>query len=217
VAAQLRGHQALDDYVGPVNWDIVAEDWECWRLGVDPQECARRYLAEAQRVGRGILLMHDSSEDPQMQPRNRTMEMTRLLVPLLQNAGFRFARLDELPQVRSAMQVRRQVVLRVGPDLFLSRQPGREELTLGLEEEAEVFGLLEQQGRQVLRASNGLFLSVGPEGTVRASELGPEAEGLAFLSDCDGREGIRFADGRYLQCQDDQVRAVRAAHSEPRT
>jgi peptidoglycan/xylan/chitin deacetylase (PgdA/CDA1 family) len=94
----------FDHCVGPVNWDVVAEDWECWRQGVAPEEAARRYAAEAGRVGRGIVLMHDSSEDPAMRPRNRTMEMTKLFVPLLKAKGFRFVRLDEVPGVRAAMQ-----------------------------------------------------------------------------------------------------------------
>jgi peptidoglycan/xylan/chitin deacetylase (PgdA/CDA1 family) len=92
------------DYVGPVNWDVCAEDWECWRQGVTPDEAARRYLAEAEHVGRGIVLMHDSSEDPAMQPRNRTMEMTKILVPLLRERGFRFVPLEDVPPVRAAFR-----------------------------------------------------------------------------------------------------------------
>jgi peptidoglycan/xylan/chitin deacetylase (PgdA/CDA1 family) len=90
-------------YVGPVNWDVVAEDWECWRQGVPPAEAARRYVAEAERVGRGIVLMHDSSDDPALRPRNRTAEMTKWMVPALEEKGFRFVRLDEVPQVRAAL------------------------------------------------------------------------------------------------------------------
>jgi peptidoglycan/xylan/chitin deacetylase (PgdA/CDA1 family) len=90
------------DHVGPVNWDVCAEDWEIWRQGHEPAEAARRYLAEAERVGRGIVLMLDSSEDPALRPRNRTMEMTKLFVPMLNRRGFRFVHLDEVPQVRAA-------------------------------------------------------------------------------------------------------------------
>jgi peptidoglycan/xylan/chitin deacetylase (PgdA/CDA1 family) len=95
------------DYVGPVNWDIVAEDWECWRTGVTPREAARRYVAQAERVGRGIVLMHDSSEEAAQRPRNRTAAMVRHLVPLLKGRGFRFVGLDRVPQVRAAVAARR--------------------------------------------------------------------------------------------------------------
>jgi peptidoglycan/xylan/chitin deacetylase (PgdA/CDA1 family) len=100
----------LADHVGPVNWDIVAEDWECWRKAVTPQQAARRYLAEADRVGRGIVLMHDSSEEAALRPRNRAAAMTQFLVPLLKERGFRFVGLDQVPQVRAAMVAARAAV-----------------------------------------------------------------------------------------------------------
>ncbi len=91
------------DYVGPINWDIVAEDWDCWRQGVSAEECARRYLAESEHVGGGIILMHDSSEEEFVRLRNQTMQMTKILVPLLKERGYHFVRLDAVPQVREAI------------------------------------------------------------------------------------------------------------------
>jgi peptidoglycan/xylan/chitin deacetylase (PgdA/CDA1 family) len=104
VAYILNQSGVFPDYVGPVNWDIVAEDWACWRQGLSAQECACRYLAETERVGSGILLMHDSSEEAFVRRRNQTMQMTKILVPLLTERGYRFVRLDEIPQVRVAMR-----------------------------------------------------------------------------------------------------------------
>lgn len=95
VADALAGEPDFDRYIGPVLWDIVAEDWECWRRDVSPRECANRYLAEAERVGRGIVLMHDSSAEDDLREKNRTFELTRHLVPMLKRRGFRFAALDE--------------------------------------------------------------------------------------------------------------------------
>jgi peptidoglycan/xylan/chitin deacetylase (PgdA/CDA1 family) len=102
VARLLRRSGRLTNYVGPIKWDIVAEDWECWRQGVPAEEGARRHLEAVERVGRGIVLMHDSSDNPEMVPRNRTMPMTRLLVPALRARGYRFVGLDAVPQVRAA-------------------------------------------------------------------------------------------------------------------
>ncbi|HET6884093.1 MAG TPA: polysaccharide deacetylase family protein [Pirellulales bacterium] len=95
VAAALNGDDAFANYVGPVLWDIVAEDWECWRNDLPPDECAQRYLAEAERVGRGIVLMHDSSAEDDLRPKNRTLELSQRLVPMLKQRGFRFAALDD--------------------------------------------------------------------------------------------------------------------------
>lgn len=103
VADILNRSDQLADYVGPINWDIVAEDWACWRQGISAEECARRYLAETERVGGGIILMHDSSEEKFVRRRNQTMQMTKILVPDLKERGYRFVRLDAVPHVREAI------------------------------------------------------------------------------------------------------------------
>jgi peptidoglycan/xylan/chitin deacetylase (PgdA/CDA1 family) len=68
VAGLLRRSGRFEGYFGPVKWDIVAEDWECWRCGVSADKCAWRHLDAIERAGRDIVLMHDSSEDPAMHP-----------------------------------------------------------------------------------------------------------------------------------------------------
>jgi peptidoglycan/xylan/chitin deacetylase (PgdA/CDA1 family) len=96
VANILTASGRFDDYLGPVNWDITAEDWEFWRRRLSAEECALGYLREIHRVGHGIVLMHDSSEDPDLRCRNRTMQATKLLVPVLKTMSYRFVGLDEV-------------------------------------------------------------------------------------------------------------------------
>lgn len=103
VAERLRTNGRLDDYVGPVMWDIVAEDWECWRLGVSVEEAARRHLEAIEKAGRGIVLLHDGSEDDSLRPRNQTAAMTRLLIPELKTRGYRFAPLEDVPAIAAAL------------------------------------------------------------------------------------------------------------------
>jgi peptidoglycan/xylan/chitin deacetylase (PgdA/CDA1 family) len=102
VARILNESGRLGHYIGPVNWDIVAEDWTFWEQGRSAEECARAYLDQIERVGRGIVLMHDSSEDPETRAHNLTTQATALIVPALKSRGYRFVRLDEVPQVASA-------------------------------------------------------------------------------------------------------------------
>jgi peptidoglycan/xylan/chitin deacetylase (PgdA/CDA1 family) len=102
VAEKLRAGGLFADFVGPIKWDIVGEDWECWRQGLSVEEVARRHIDAVEKFGRGIVLMHDYCEDAAMQRRNRTMEMTRLLIPELKSRGYRFVSLDAVPQVRKA-------------------------------------------------------------------------------------------------------------------
>lgn len=112
LVADILNHSGqFADYVGPINWDIVAEDWDCWRQGLSAEECARRYLVETERAGSGIILMHDSSEDEFVRSCNHTMQMTKILVPELKKRGYRFVRLDAVPRVREAIAKLRSPVL----------------------------------------------------------------------------------------------------------
>jgi peptidoglycan/xylan/chitin deacetylase (PgdA/CDA1 family) len=103
VAEILSGSGKFRDYIGPVNWDISAADYDFWKRGDSAEQCAAAYLEKINHAGRGIVLMHDSSEDPDVRPRNRALHTTRLLVPKLKAEGYRFVSLDDVPQVRSAV------------------------------------------------------------------------------------------------------------------
>jgi peptidoglycan/xylan/chitin deacetylase (PgdA/CDA1 family) len=103
VAEILNRSGKLNDYVGPVNWDISAADYDFWRRGAAAEECAAAYLQKVERLGKGIILMHDSSEEEIARLNNRTFEATRIIVPVLKQKGYRFVRLDRVPQVIAAM------------------------------------------------------------------------------------------------------------------
>jgi peptidoglycan/xylan/chitin deacetylase (PgdA/CDA1 family) len=103
VAEVLNRSGRFPHYVGPVNWDISAADYDYWKRGAPAEECAAAYREKIGRAGRGIVLMHDSSEDPDVRPRNGALRATRLMVPALKAEGYRFVNLDDVPQVRSAV------------------------------------------------------------------------------------------------------------------
>ncbi|HWE36106.1 MAG TPA: polysaccharide deacetylase family protein [Isosphaeraceae bacterium] len=207
VAAILNASGKFPHVVGPFNWDIVAEDWECWRLGVSPEEAARRYVAEFERVGRGLVLMHDSSEDDALRPRNQTYLMTRAMVPELKRRGYRFVRLDEVPQARTAALVRSQVVLADEDGRPLALDPaGSDQIAPDASEDAArlPFGVAPlSDGHFALRARNGLFLSLPDDGPVTAAS---EASGPreSFALEALGAPGfaIRCATGGYLTLTD---------------
>lgn len=97
VAERLRRSGRFSDYVGPVHWDILAEDWECWRQGLSVGEAARRHVDAITQAGRGIVLLHDGADDDALRARNRTMQMTTHIVPTLKRQGYRFVPLDAVP------------------------------------------------------------------------------------------------------------------------
>lgn len=105
--------------------------------------------------------MHDYSWETHFQ--NQSLAMAQKLIPELLAQGYRFIRLDAVPQVASAMQVTRRVALKTADGrYFLSVKNAEEvcilELNIG---DGEEFGMVELgDNRVALRAPNGYFLSV---------------------------------------------------------
>ena len=93
---RLASSQVWKRLIGPINWDVDGDDWDCWRKGGDPEQCADNYLRVLQERPNhnGIFIMHDrpefnvGSEGPIL--------MTKLLIPKLRAAGYKFATLDDL-------------------------------------------------------------------------------------------------------------------------
>lgn len=168
VARALNRDGRFRDCIGPINWDISGEDFDFWRRGSSAEDCARRYLDLIRQAGRGMVLMHDSSEDERMRRGNRTLEVTRLIVPALESEGYRFIRLDAIPQVRSAVPVSSVIAVRTEDGRYLgwSSVPGGGLAALARSVgPGEQFGVvLRDPGRMALRAPNGLFLAAGPDG-----------------------------------------------------
>jgi peptidoglycan/xylan/chitin deacetylase (PgdA/CDA1 family) len=189
--------------VGPINWDISGHDYDYWREGAAADACAREYLERVEHAGRGIVLMHDSSEDEALRANNRTLEVIRLIVPALRKQGYSFVGLDAVPQVRSAVRVAYQVALR-GADgaALVLRTNGNEQLTFNASPgvECEAFGVVPLDGGRVaLRASNGLYLSVRPDGAVLAeAETVGDKETLEVEEQEGGRVALRAGSGGYL-------------------
>jgi chitooligosaccharide deacetylase len=208
VAARLNRSAQLSRYVGPIMWDIGGWDWTYWRDRRAPEECARDYLAQIERAGRGIVMMHDSTADLEaVRDQNQTFQLTTQLIPLLQDRGFRFVRLNDVPQVASAAAVSYQAVLQAPGGLFVSPRPrADDEIWAGVlpAGHAERFGVVDLGGGRVaLRAANGRFLSTGRHGggPVRAGGSVAPERGI-FELEVLGEDLVAFrtTDGSYLGC-----------------
>jgi peptidoglycan/xylan/chitin deacetylase (PgdA/CDA1 family) len=213
VAAALNRDGRLRHYVGPMKWEIVGEDWHCWRRGLPVEEAARRHVEAVERIGRGILLMHDSSDEPEVRERNQTMQLTRLLVPLLKARGYRFIPLDEIPQVRSAVRVQAQIALRTPAPAFLARQRDTDHICVaGPHDRRDAFGIVPVDGGRIaLRASNGLYVSVRADGAVAADAEAPSDSQMWAVDEVgEGRVALRTSRGLYLRCDGSADATVRA-------
>ena len=110
----------MKKYAGPVRWDIggqmtttYAADWDCWEnqngYGVlTTKQCGDRYLTQIHDVGRGIVLMHDqdygdSSNHALTSGQGNTVDMVKYIVPILEQEGYTFIRVDEVADVAAAL------------------------------------------------------------------------------------------------------------------
>jgi peptidoglycan/xylan/chitin deacetylase (PgdA/CDA1 family) len=125
-AAALNRSRVSTGHVGPIGWDIDAGDVGFWRDGRPAEDCARAYLDAIETAGRGIVLMHDSTADiAEIRPRNWALGVVRRLVPELRRRGYRFVRLDAIPQVASAARGSTATTLVARDDPGRSRRPIR--------------------------------------------------------------------------------------------
>ena len=100
----LNDDPVLRNYVGPIYWDVggditmrdgyvmSAADWDCWRHKWTPQVCGKGYLREIRRDDGGVVLMHSIHR--------QSAELAGTIVEAMQEEGYRFVRLDEVPEYR---------------------------------------------------------------------------------------------------------------------
>lgn len=115
VSAAAINASGMKKYVGPINWDIgdhmgpnQAVDWDCWQPGSDGlvltvQQCGDLYLKEIDSTGKGIVLLHDPyfiGDDP---AKGGTVDMVKHLIPALKAKGYKFTRIDEVPEIASLL------------------------------------------------------------------------------------------------------------------
>ena len=179
VAAALNASGRFPHLVGPVGWDIDRFDWNFWKLGQTAEECGQSYLEAITTQSRGIILLHDSSDNQPMRDGNLAFEMTCWLIPILQDLGYRFVRLDEVPGVISASRVTRQVRFRTANGQWLTCPENSPQVSLtsdsGRVGGRERFGVVPvgNEGEVktevvALRAWNGHYLAAHPSGEVVA-------------------------------------------------
>lgn len=92
-------------HVGPVYWEIPGIDCYYWKLGKSVDETVEAYVNEIEAKGSGVMVMHDEIADMDVvKSVNRTLELTKALIPILISKGYRFVGLDEIddPQLKSS-------------------------------------------------------------------------------------------------------------------
>ncbi len=110
LSAQLNENLVDSEFlhIGPINWDIERQDYRYWAGAIEGEICARTYIEEINRVGRGIVLIHDSSADnPVARQNNKSLEMVRALIPELKSQGYSFVSLRQIPDIMAILSSRK--------------------------------------------------------------------------------------------------------------
>ncbi len=101
----LNADPVLRNYIGPIYWDeggditmtrdgyiMSAADWSCWHHHWTAATCAKGYLREIRRHDGGVVLMHCIHR--------QSAALVEAVVPALMEEGYRFARIDQVPEYR---------------------------------------------------------------------------------------------------------------------
>lgn len=125
----------MNKYVGPVMWDAggsstsypnAAADWACWQGQLreaggglangtgyaTTAQCGDAYLNEIASVGRGIVLLHDLYGWAQ----GSTVDMVKLMVPILKAQGYAFVRADAVPSIAALLPCHASCATCSGPN-----------------------------------------------------------------------------------------------------
>jgi len=193
---------------GPVMTDIDGRDWQFWRDGSDAASCAAAYIQLIGQIGRGIIIMHDSSIDDVIRRNSQTLSMAQHVVVWLQEHGYRMVRLDAIPQIRDAAKVSSVIALQAANGCFLSPQQGG-----GGEVRAdcswvgpwEPLGVIELGDNKIaLRCLSGHYLSAPQGGGGKILASGPAIGASEVLTREDlgnGAIALRCANGNYVSLQ----------------
>ena len=214
VASVLNGNPDARKFTGPILYDVGANDWQFWDLSDlnDPSNLEQQLEAAFQNyyhaitsAGSGIVDFHDSSEPfrPVLVSKNQTYALVQRLIPQLIVDGYRFVRLDAVPQVRSAMQVSSILGLKTTSGNYVSPQQGGGGGIFanggGLYSWEEL-GLVQlATGKQAFRTPSGHFMSTQPSGDVLANAEGMyDWEMFELLDQGDGTVAILTWNNKYV-------------------
>lgn len=206
VADPLNKEKLLSRCIGPIHWDIDSRDWACWRDGVPAEICAKKCLEHIEKDGKGIVLMHDSNFEDGIRSNNNTYAVCQIIIPELQKRGYRFIRLDAVPQVASAVLVSQRFSLKTLDNKYFvsidSNAPGNVLACATSFGEHEEFGLVDLDGGQIaIRVFNGEFLSVQGVKDGYTCTLKPKlgtSELFQMIRFADNKVAIKVAESEYF-------------------
>jgi peptidoglycan/xylan/chitin deacetylase (PgdA/CDA1 family) len=156
-------------FAGPIYWDIEGIDCYYWKLGRSVEDTVNIYLEKIHLYNKGVVVMHDQIADMDtVKAVNKTLDLTKKLIPILIEQGYSFVGLDEIkdPQLDSAKD---DVFALQAPNGNFLQYEDKEGGLLkwtdkGIGAENITFTIEGQDyGKICLKTRSGLFLSVNAD------------------------------------------------------
>ncbi len=194
------------NHIGPIHWDIAGIDCWYWKNEWAVDDAVAKYLEDIEARGRGIIVMHDEIADMDVvKPKNKTLELTRKLIPILLERGYKFIGLDEIDSLKKEVAEVEKFRLKSGSAGKFIRLVSNDSTAVKVDGVNDVLCDLSMtdlgHGKIALKASNGLYLSAGKDasGTVLAnSEEAGFHEALDLVQLRDNQVVFRTANGNFL-------------------
>ena len=145
--------------VGPIHWEIPGIDCHYWNIGKSVDEAVQAYIHEIEKVGKGIMVMHDDIADmDHVKPLNKTFELVKVLIPKLLSMGYSFVGLDQIDGLVEEEKTFNRFFIQVQNDRYLHVEG--KDLSLQSKSKKSEFELLDHlNGKVFFLTENKLWLS----------------------------------------------------------
>ncbi len=194
------------NHIGPIHWDIDGIDCYYWKNDWALDDAVAKYLEDIHKKDHGIIVMHDEIADMDVvKPKNRTLELTKKLIPILLEQGYKFIGLDEIESLKQESAEVEKFRLRASNGKYIRLASAD---VTGLEVNGVKNDVLAEisltdigSGKVALKAANGMYFnSVNGESAgvlANSNEIGP-FESFDLVQLRESQVIFRTATGNFL-------------------
>ncbi len=209
VAHELNQSILTANHIGPIHWEIAGVDCYYWQNNWAVEDAAARYLSDIEHSNeRGIVVFHDEIADMDIvKPRNKTLDLLKILIPQLLEKGYQFVRLDEIASIKTASAEKPKFTLRISKEKYVSLKNNVDITVDGKPEKAENLLILEElgNGKIAIKAANNQYISFA-ETDVKANGNNISATETFDLIPVDKSKIIlRCFDGSYVAVENGKL------------
>lgn len=187
--------------VGPIHWEIPGIDCHYWNIGKSVDEAVQAYIHEIEKVGKGIVVMHDDIADmDHVKPLNKTLELVKLLIPKLLTMGYNFVGIDQIDRLLDEEKSYNRFFIQVQNGRYIHVEG--KDLSLQSKSKKSEFELLDHlNGKVSLLSEKGLWLScdILNQKTIYLSEEKNEKTIFDYIPVRENAFMLRNHSGHYVQ------------------